>query len=117
MEMTWEQRSDGVCMIALNGRLDIAGAQAIDVKFTALTATKTQQIVVEVSQVSFLASIGIRTLVSNAKAQARRGGKMVLAGPQPAVHEVLQLAGIDTLIPVYPDTNTACESLRTAGTA
>ena len=61
------------------------------------------------SEVSFLASIGIRTLVINARAQSQRGGLMALLKPQPLVAEVLKTAGIDTIIPMYPDLDTACQ--------
>ena len=112
MELTTEELQDGIQKINLTGRMDTAGAQAIDMKFTAMTATKASQIVVDFSRVSFLASIGIRTLVTNARALARRGGRMVLASPQPLVEEVLRLGGIDTLIPVYTDIASACEGLK-----
>ena len=39
---------------------------------------------------------------------------MVLAAPQPMVEEVLRLAGIDALIPVYADIGSACEGLKVA---
>ena len=114
MERTTEQLPDGVERIALAGRMDSAGTQAIDLRFTGLTATRPALIVVDMSRVSFLASIGIRTLLSNAKALGRRGGRMVLAGPQPLVEEVLKLAGIDSFIPVYADVGSACAGLKTA---
>jgi len=114
MELTTEQLSDGVEKIALAGRMDSAGTQEIDLRFTALTTTRPALIVVDFSQVSFLASIGIRTLVSSARALSQRGGHMVLASPQPRVEEVLKLAGIDSLIPMYADVGSACAGLKTA---
>jgi anti-anti-sigma factor len=118
MELTTEQLSDGIEKIALSGRMDSAGTQEIDLRFTGLTATRKALIVVDMSQVSFLASIGMRTLLTNAKALALRGGRMVLAGPQPMVVEVLRLAGIHSLIPVCADIESAREALKaTAGSA
>jgi anti-anti-sigma factor len=114
MQLTTEQLPDGVEKIALAGRMDVAGAQEIDGRFTFLTTTRPALIVVEISQVSFLASIGIRTLVSSAKTLARHGGRMVLANPQPLVEEILKLACIDSLIPVYADVGAACAGLKEA---
>ena len=74
-------------------------------------ATRKLLAVVYMSEVSFLASIGIRTLVVNARAQSQRGGSMALVNPQPVVAEVLKMAGIDTIIPVYPDVDSACSAL------
>jgi anti-anti-sigma factor len=64
-------------------------------------------IVVDLAGVSFLASIGIRLLMTAARGQKGRGGHLVLAAAQPPVLKVIQTAGIDQLIPVYPDVETA----------
>jgi anti-anti-sigma factor len=114
MQLTTEQLPSGVEKIALVGRMDIAGTEEIDDRFTLLTKERSALIVVELSQVSFLASIGIRALVSSAKSLARNGGRMVLANPQPLVGAVLKLACIDTFIPVYADVEAACAGLKPA---
>lgn len=111
MELTTEQLPNGIDKIALTGRLDTAGAQEIDLPFMRLTATRPALVVVDLSRVSFLASMGIRTLLSSAKALGRRGGRMVLAGPQPLVAEVIRAMAIDELIPVYADVASACSGL------
>ncbi len=107
MQMQTEESEDGITIITLIGKLDIAGTQEIDVRFTALTATRKGLVIVDLSQVSFLASIGIRTLVSSAKALARHGGKAVLLKPQPAVENVLKTSGIDAILPIFHDLETA----------
>jgi len=112
MQLTTEPLSSGVEKIALAGRMDIAGTEEIDDRFKHLTTARSALIVVELSQVTFLASIGIRTLVSSAKALARNGGRMVLASPQPLVGAVLKLACIDSFIPVYADVEAACAGLK-----
>ena len=81
-------------------------------KFTALTATRKAGILVDMTGEEFLASIGMRTLVSCAKATVNRGGKMVLYRPQALVRDVLNTSGLDSLIPVYDDLVAAKESLR-----
>lgn len=93
--------------ITLNGRLDIQGTQAIEQRFSFATTVRPEKIIVDLSRVTFLASIGIRMLVASARAQANRGGKLVLAAPAPLVREVLETAGIDQLIPLAPDVSAA----------
>jgi len=111
MDLRSEQLAEGVEKISLVGRMDSIGGHDIDTRFAALVATRKLLAVVDLSEVSFLASIGIRTLVINARAQSMRGGGMALVNPQPLVAEVLKMAGIDTIIPVYPDVDTACSAL------
>ncbi len=63
----------------------------------------------DISAVDFLSSIGIRTLLLSAKAISQRNGKMALLNPNAAITNVLQMAGIDTLIPVCSSLDKACE--------
>lgn len=100
--------------ISLEGRLDIEGSQAIDVPFSAHATAKKASIVVDLEAVTFLASIGIRLLITAARGQKGRGGTLVLAAAQPAVRRVLASAGIDLLIPVYDDVESARAAIAAA---
>ena len=108
MKMTVETLVNGVKLVRLAGRLDMAGTGSVETMFTSHTATQKLPIVVDFSEVEFLASIGIRMLLVNAKAQAGRGGKIVLYGLVPLVKETLTMAGIQHLIPFYDDLDAAC---------
>ena len=112
MDLQSHELESGILGISLAGRMDSAGAQQIDLRFTALTATRKAPILVDLSQVTFMASIGMRTLVSNAKAQKRRGGTMVLYQPTVEVEEVLKSAGIDTIITIAHDMDGARKALE-----
>lgn len=96
-----------IVQLKLVGRLDIVGTEAISNKFTFATAVRPAKIIVDLSGVTFLASIGIRLLLTSAKAQATRGGKMILAAPQPLVRQVMETAGIDQLLGLVEDVETA----------
>ncbi len=112
MELQHETLENGLLHIKLIGRLDVLGAQEIDIKFTALTASKKTNVLVDLGQVSFLASLGIRTLITSAKALDNRGGLMVLLNPQPNVFNVLDTSGVTSLIPTYFDFAEACAALQ-----
>lgn len=112
MELKTQETPEGVKVISLAGRMDIAGTQEIDLRFTSIAASNKALIAVDLAEVSFLASIGMRTLVSSARALMNRGGAMALASPQPLVRQALVAAGIDSLIPIYPDVGEAARELR-----
>jgi anti-sigma B factor antagonist len=59
------------------------------------------------SEVTFLASLRLRMLLTVARALDRRGAKTVLLSPKPVVREVLKLSGFDQLMPVHNDEGTA----------
>jgi anti-sigma B factor antagonist len=114
MDLQIQLLADGVKHLVLSGRMDLAGTQAIDHRFAAATATTGVPVVVDLAQVSFLASIGIRTLLQNAKAVKQRGGRMVLLSPTADVESVLQSTGIADIIPIFRDLDTARAAARTA---
>ena len=114
MELTTQETAEGVKVITLAGRMDIAGTQEIELRFTTLAASQKALIAVDLSEVSFLASIGMRTLVSSARALINRGGAMALASPRPMVQQALVAAGIDSLIPIYPNVDEARRGLQAA---
>lgn len=102
MSIEFEDISPNFRRITIAGRLDIAGTEAIAVKFTNLAASAARRVVLDLTAVSFLASIGIRELITCAKALEQRGGRMVLyVGDNAAVAKTLEVTGIDSLIPVF----------------
>jgi anti-anti-sigma factor len=100
MELAYADLENGVRRIDLKGRLDIEGASAIDLKFTTLAATQRAFLVVDLTLVDFIASLGIATLVRTAKAAKLRQGNLVLFNPQPNVAKVLATTRIDQVLPV-----------------
>ena len=102
MEMHVEEASGGVAFVILRGRLDTVGANDIDLKFNAIAGAR-RAVVVDLSQVDFLASLGIRVLVLGARAAKNKGGKLVILSPNDSVRSALSAARTDTLIPIFPD--------------
>ena len=117
MNIASAEIGDGVTRIDLAGRLDIEGAEAIDVPFAGIVSNIERGAVVDLSRVTFVASIGLRTLVTNAKTLRRRGGIMVLLSPVAPVEEVLRAAGIHEVIPVAHDLPEALEAVKAVPSA
>lgn len=102
--------TDGVTRVLLEGRMDIQGALAVDSQFQEIAKSK-RKVLVDLSKVDFLASLGMRTLVMSSKAIRNEGGTMVLFHPQPNVEEALKTAGLDMVIPIARDGNSAAQHL------
>jgi anti-anti-sigma factor len=101
MEMHYSELENNIRLIKLNGKLDIMGVGAIETKFSGYCGGENPRVLVDLSEVEFLASIGIRLLTLNAKSIASRGGRMVLLSPNPEVRSVLEITGIPAIIPIY----------------
>lgn len=111
MQLKYEILDNGVFRINLTGRMDFLGTNAIYKEFTALTARHKNPFLVDLSEVGFLASVGIRMLLAAAKDLSNRGSRLALFNPQPNVQSVLQTSGVSTLIPVFKDIHEAFNAL------
>lgn len=100
MEIHYSELDKDIRLIKLNGRLDIIGTGVIETKFTGYCSGDQVRVVVDLSAVEFLASIGIRLLMLTAKSIATRGGRMVLLNPIPEVQSTLEITGIPAIIPI-----------------
>jgi anti-anti-sigma factor len=112
MSISYDDVGENLRRIVISGRLDMPGTDSVASQLAELTAAPKKGVVVDLSAVNFLASIGIRALITSAKAVQQRGGKMVLvvSGGSTVVMS-LKATGVDLLIPVF---NSASDAERAA---
>ena len=88
--------------VIITGRLDTAGTNSVASRLVELARDPKKAVVVDLSHVQFLASIGIGALITSAKAVKARGGKMALVvDKSSAVMMSLAATGTGDLIPVF----------------
>ncbi len=93
--------------------MDIKGTDEIAANFAELASSERRQVIVDLTGVTFLASIGIRALISNAKSLHKLGGRMALVvGDNASVAKTLQTTGIDVLIPIVGNLQDAVKALQ-----
>jgi anti-anti-sigma factor len=73
------------------------GAEVIALPLATLSGTR-ENIVIDMSDVTFLASIGIRHLVSAAKGVSRRNGRVFLLKPTSFVVDVITTSGLEDIL-------------------
>lgn len=112
MEISCEDLSPNLRRVVLAGRMDILGTDTITDRFSAYAREGKRNVVVDFTGVTFLASIGIRALISNAKALHKMGGHMALVvGENTSVARTLDATGIDALLRTYKDMKEAEQAL------
>src|SRR5262245_47905882 len=90
----------GVTRAELSGRLDTASVDKLEMAFVAGIVPKGRNTVVDLTQVTFIASLGIRMLLSTARTLDRRGIKFVMFGATPPVMEVIEMTALGEIVPV-----------------
>ena len=111
MTISTEVINDEITRVTLEGRMDIEGAGAVDLRLNVI-AGSARNLLLDLSGVSFIGSMGLRSLVVPAQAVRRRGGKVVLLSPGPMVEQVLKSSNISDIIPVVHDLGSALHILQ-----
>ena len=112
MQLQLGDEVDGVLNLSLVGRLDTPGVDRIETPLTARLVPRGASAMIDLSQVTFIGSGGIRMFITIARALGRKGGKLVLYGAQPLVSQVFDTTSLNTIIPVRADAATAASAAR-----
>ena len=88
-------------VVVLAGEVDATNSDELYGVLESVIAQQPRLLIVDMSELSFMDSTGLRMLLRSTRALDQQGGVLALAAPQVAVARVLQLTRADQLIPVY----------------
>jgi anti-sigma B factor antagonist len=97
----------GIPMIRLGGRFDAEAAAFVKGQIATLITDKQPNLVIEMSQVRFVDSMGLAALVSGLKLCRKHGGIVKLVGMQPQVRRIFELTRLDQAFMLHPDVESA----------
>jgi len=109
MNVETTQHGD-VVLIAIEGTIDTLTADEISTHFEEQIAGGHTRLVVDLTDVDYLASTGLRLLLTIMNQVREKGGDLKLLEPNENVRRIMDLTGIFTLIDVHPDAESAIES-------
>ena len=111
MKLDYTELDNGIRQIKLNGALDLNGTYSIEVQFVRHCAGENVRVLVDLSKVNYISSIGIPLLVNTAKSIVSHGGKVAFLSPKDNVMKVLELVGVPQMIPVHTNMDSAVAEL------
>ena len=91
-----------VTLVEVIGRVDSLNAAELGTSLSNAIDEGNTNIVLDLSQVSYMSSAGLRELVSAFKKVRRVSGDLRIAQPSTRVQEVLEMAGLDTIFQIFP---------------
>lgn len=94
MELTIENLRSDLKLLRIEGRLDASAAD--QVKHT-WTNEPCKYIIVDLSQVTFIDSVGLSTLVIGLKNTTQQGGDFVLLNPSEPTRVILEVTHMSTI--------------------
>ena len=106
---------DGACtVVRLAGEADTSTTELRDA-LAAQVATGPRLLLVDMTALTFIDSGATQMITGAYQVLNRTGGTLALIRPAPGVARVLELLGVDRLIPVYGSVEEAIESARWPG--
>ena len=108
MQMQVKDAGEGLLEVLLVGRLDTPGVDRIETQLTAHLVPRGARAIIDLSQVTFIGSGGIRMFITIARALGRKGAKLVLYGAQPLVGQVFETTSLNDIVPVRLDAARRC---------
>ncbi len=94
-------------VLPLQGEIDLHVSPGIAASLAALVNQKLPQLVVDLSQVSYIDSSGLAVLIEAMQNVAAYGGKFSLSGLQESVRPIFEIARLDQVFRIFPDVDTA----------
>jgi anti-sigma B factor antagonist len=101
IDETARSRQDPV-VISFPEELDLSNTDAVSERLASAIIPELPVLIADMTRTTFCDSPGVRMLVRIRRLAARNGTELRLAGPGPGVLRVLELTGLDQLLPVYP---------------
>ncbi|MCI0394438.1 MAG: STAS domain-containing protein [Chloroflexi bacterium] len=109
MEVTVNKQGQ-VTVVTIVGSLDALTAGEVASFLSDQIRQGEIRLVADFSQVDYITSAGLRTILATLKEARSQGGDLRLAGAQPNVHKVLQMSGFTNILKFYPEMNAAVVS-------
>jgi len=93
--MTVESHQSGsVVIVTPQGRFDTSGGPEVERVLTGHIERGARQIVLDLSRIEYISSIGLRVILKTVMAMNRTGGRVVLCRGNDQVRTVFQLSGV-----------------------
>jgi anti-anti-sigma factor len=108
------EHRDGIAVIVVAGEIDMASAPKLEAAVADVVAEDPGGVVVALSAVDFMGSVGVRILVE-AQQQIGAADRFAVVSKGSATRRPIQLAGLDETLALYSTLDEAVTALRTSG--
>lgn len=88
-------------VISIKGSIDALTADQVTHHFDEELNNGNAHLVVDLSEVDFMSSAGLRAMLASLKQSRQTGGDLCLAAPQPDVERILKMSGFTSILKTY----------------
>lgn len=93
----------GIPIIRLNGELDAYTCAQLREEMIEVIENSSPNIVVDMSDVEYIDSSGLGTLVGGLKRSSEKGGKIAVVCVAGQIRKVFEITGLEKVFPIFDD--------------
>jgi anti-sigma B factor antagonist len=97
---TVQTNLDNGQVLSLTGRLDAEAAPELEQRCRQLIESQSRTLIINVGNLDYLSSAGLRTLLSTGKSLQSKNGRLILVAAPGPVRQVIEHAGFDKIFPL-----------------
>jgi anti-sigma B factor antagonist len=102
---------DGIAVLKVGGDIDLATVSALQTAIDEALKPKPTGLVIDLTDVEFLASAGLQILVATHD-NVRRSAQFAVVANSPATSRPIELTGLDQIFALYPTLDEALTAVR-----
>ncbi|MFN3652758.1 MAG: STAS domain-containing protein [Armatimonadota bacterium] len=106
------QRVDGLPVLSVSGEIDIYTAPLFKQAVVSLVSEGNNDVIIDLSGVTFMDSSGFGTLLGATKRLRPTGGGLHLAAPNTTIQRMLRLTRLDSIMKIYEDVPSAVSAVH-----
>jgi anti-sigma B factor antagonist len=103
---------EGVAVVSIGGEIDLSTAPAFEAAIAGALDDDPPVLVIELSEVSFMASVGLRILAATQE-KVSKSARVAIVASNPATSRPMQLTGLDKVMSLYPTLDDALTAVGT----
>ncbi len=107
-----QEEKDGIVELSISGRLDAVSAVEADKDFSSVIDAGHERLLVNLTNLDYISSAGLRVLLVVAKRIQQNGGKVVLCSLSANVKEVFEISGFSSIFNIFPTSDEAIDFLE-----
>jgi anti-sigma B factor antagonist len=94
-------------VVPLKGEIDLHVSPTVTATLNEMIDKKPEQLVVDLSEVSYIDSAGLAALIQAMQKVESYGGKFMLSGLQETVRSIFEISRLDQVFQIFPDADAA----------
>ncbi len=105
------RKKNGTNLVQVKGRMDAVSAPSFEERITGMLQEGDKNFVIDFSELEYISSAGLRSILASAKKIKAGQGAFLLADLRDTVKEVFEISGFKAIIPIYDSVDAALSEI------